>query len=95
MADSKSSLPPSFGRYFKTTIKAQTLMDPEGRICELDRNSHERELVYICHPTYKGVNDTAWDEMNWSQARLWNQAQSGMYSFCLHLGVSSLLRTRC
>jgi hypothetical protein len=73
----RKQIPASLAKYFKTTIKAQKLMDPEDRICELDRNSHESELVYSRHPSHSGIHGMAWDQMSWSQARLWEQSQKG------------------
>jgi hypothetical protein len=72
-------IPASLSKYFKTTAKAQRLMDPEGRICELDRKSRNSELVFSKHPDYPGVEGTDWDEINWSQRVLWEATQKGMY----------------
>lgn len=49
------------------------MMDPEGRICELDTNSHYRELVYATMDAKRH-----WDEMSWTQASLYEAAQKGM-----------------
>jgi hypothetical protein len=46
-------------------------MDPEGRICELDTNSHYRELVYST------FDRRTWNEMDWTQASLYEAAQEG------------------
>ncbi|KIW00059.1 uncharacterized protein PV09_08403 [Verruconis gallopava] len=68
----KRQIPATFGKYFKTTQKAQRLMDPERRLCELDRGSNDRELVFSTHPAY----GEGWNEMTWSQALLWETAQN-------------------
>lgn len=47
-------------------------MDPEGRLCELDRSNAHRVLVYSKYP-----GDVDWDEMSWSQASLFKRAQEG------------------
>jgi hypothetical protein len=64
-------IPSILGKFFKTTSKARKLMDPEGRLCELDPNSHYRELVY------NTVDAKKWDEMSWTQASLYEAAQKG------------------
>jgi len=46
-------------------------MDPEGRLCELKPDSHHRELVYSLF--FK----RQWDEMSWTQAKLYDAAQQG------------------
>ena len=67
-------IPASLSKYFKTTAKAQKLMDPEGRLCELDRQSQKLELVYSTHRAYR---KGGWRQMQWSQAMLWKAAQDG------------------
>jgi len=76
MATTKA-IPPNIAKHFNTTAKAKKLMDPEGRICELETKSHNRELVYN---TVKPSKYTAshWDEMSWSQATLYQAAQQDL-----------------
>jgi hypothetical protein len=67
-----SKQPPIFlGKFFNTTRKGQQLMHTDGRICELDRSSHKRELVYDF--TTKKLC-----AVNWSQHSLYDAAMQGM-----------------
>lgn len=68
---SKNEIPSVLAKFFKTTSTARKLMDPEGRLCELNPCSHYRELVY-------NTVDNTWDEMSWTQASLYEAAQNGM-----------------
>jgi hypothetical protein len=70
MASAKE-VPSYLAKFFKTTSAARKLMDPEGRLCELDPDSHYRELVYST------MHQRQWDEMSWTQAKLYEAAQQG------------------
>ena len=49
-------------------------MDPDGRLCELDRMSHGLVLVYSIHPNY---HQNMWNQLFWTQKQLWYAAQDG------------------
>lgn len=71
---SKSPPPPAFlGKFFKTTTKGQRLMDSADRICELDRASNKRVLVYTAHSNAKDK----FSETRHSQKDLYDEAMHG------------------
>lgn len=71
-----SAIPASLAKYFKTTAKAQRLMDADNRLCDLDSESNNTVLVYSIHPGYhKG--EFKWGD--WSQKQLWEASQNGMF----------------
>jgi hypothetical protein len=64
--------PPTYlGKFFQTTPKAQQLMHTDGRICELDRSSHKRELVY-------DFANKKLCAISWSQHSLYDAAMQGL-----------------
>lgn len=86
----KKEVPSFIGKFFKTTSTARKLMDPEGRLCELNPNSHYRELVY----STVDADARKWDEMSWTQASLYEAAQKGMTTIDIRVDLLSIIPMR-